>query len=70
MLWSLWILVVVANASPLLDTLPESLLPGLALMAPLQLDAWALLVLVMLFSLFDGLVSPVLYRLGVRKRPW
>jgi CDP-2,3-bis-(O-geranylgeranyl)-sn-glycerol synthase len=53
-----------------LDTVPESLLPGLLLKAPLQLDAWEVLVLVMLFSLFDGLASPMLYRLGVRKRPW
>jgi CDP-diglyceride synthetase len=58
------------DRAPLLDTVPEALLPGLALMGALQLSAWDLAVLVMLFSLLDGLVSPLLYRIGLRKRPW
>ncbi|MGD9409471.1 CDP-archaeol synthase [Thiohalocapsa sp.] len=54
----------------LLDTVPESLFPGLGLMLPLQLTALEVLVLVILFTLLDNLASPVLYRLRLRRRPW
>jgi hypothetical protein len=54
----------------ILDQVPESLLPGLGLMWPLGLGALDLLLLVMLFTLFSRLASPLLYRLRIRRRPW
>ena len=53
-----------------LDTLPESLVPGLGLMLPLGLDATDLLLLVILFTLFHWLASPLLHRLRIRRQPW
>ncbi|MCG6941371.1 MAG: CDP-archaeol synthase [Thiohalocapsa sp.] len=55
---------------PLLDTVPEALLPGLGLMLPLGLDATDLLLLVILFTVFDMLASPLLYWLHIRRQPW
>lgn len=54
----------------LLDTVPESLLPALGLMRPLQLGGGEILGLVILFSLLDAWLSPLLYRLRIRRRPW
>lgn len=54
----------------LLDTLPEALLPALALMAPLNLTGMDVLLLVMLFTLVHSLASRLLYRLRLRRRPW
>lgn len=54
----------------LLDTVPESLLPALGLMRPLHLSGVEILGLVILFSLLDALISPLLYRLRIRRRPW
>ncbi len=59
-----------SSRAALLDTVPESLLPGLGLMLPLKLAALDVLALVILFSLFDAVASPLLYRLGIRRRPW
>jgi hypothetical protein len=53
-----------------LDQVPEALLPGLGLMWPLGLDALDLVLLVILFTLFSRLASPLLYRLRIRRRPW
>jgi CDP-2,3-bis-(O-geranylgeranyl)-sn-glycerol synthase len=59
-----------SSRMPLLDTVPEALLPGLGLMVPLALGTTDLLLLVILFSLFDMLASPLLYRLRIRRQPW
>jgi CDP-2,3-bis-(O-geranylgeranyl)-sn-glycerol synthase len=53
-----------------LDTVPESLLPALGLMRPLHLGGAEILGLVILFGLLDALISPLLYRLRIRRRPW
>jgi CDP-2,3-bis-(O-geranylgeranyl)-sn-glycerol synthase len=58
------------SRAPLLDTVPEALLPGLGLMRSLELDATSLTVLVILFTVLDMLASPLLYRLRIRRRPW
>jgi CDP-2,3-bis-(O-geranylgeranyl)-sn-glycerol synthase len=52
-----------------LDQIPESLLPLLVLMEPYRLDWLDLAVLVLAFTLFSLLVSRILYRCGLRKRP-
>ncbi|WP_295542166.1 CDP-archaeol synthase [uncultured Thiohalocapsa sp.] len=54
----------------LLDTVPESLCPAVGLMQPLHLGGAEILGLVILFSLLDAWLSPLLYRLRIRRRPW
>lgn len=53
-----------------LDTMPESLLPVLLLKKPLELSLIDIMLVVALFFLLEELVSPVLYRLHIRKRPY
>lgn len=56
--------------APCLDTLPEAALPG-ALLAPcFGLAWWQVPLLVVLFHAIDRLLSPLLYRLHLRRRPW
>ncbi|MEA3276396.1 MAG: CDP-archaeol synthase [Pseudomonadota bacterium] len=52
-----------------LDQIPESLLPLLAVKGGYGLGWWDLALLVLAFVLFDILVSRILYRLHLRKRP-
>ena len=53
-----------------LDTVPESLLPILLLKEPLTLSLIDIILIVVLFFLIEELISPVLYRLHIRKRPY
>lgn len=53
-----------------LDQIPEALFPLLACYRALGLDALGVLVLVALFALAQILVSPVMYVLGIRRRPY
>lgn len=53
-----------------LDTVPESLLPTLLLKNPLTLAWIDIMLVVALFFLIEELISPVLYRLHIRKRPF
>ncbi|MDO9269768.1 MAG: CDP-archaeol synthase [Methylobacter sp.] len=53
-----------------LDTVPESLLPILLLKEPLTLSWIDIVLIVALFFLIEELISPVLYRLHIRKRPY
>lgn len=53
-----------------LDTVPESLLPIMLLKEPLALNISDTLLVVLLFFLIEELVSPVLYLLHIRKRPY
>lgn len=59
-----------SSQAPGLDQLPESLFPALAVREALQLTWWELGAVVMAFSLFGALVSPVLHRLRIRDRPY
>lgn len=52
-----------------LDQVPESLLPLLAVMEVRGLGWWDLALLVLAFTLFSLVVSRILYRLKLRKRP-
>jgi len=54
----------------ILDTLPESLLPLLLLRDDLQLSVFGGILTVALFFIFEVLISPVLFRLHIRKRPY
>jgi len=53
-----------------LDTVPESLLPILLLKQPLALSPVDIILIVALFFLIEELISPVLYRWHIRKRPY
>lgn len=59
-----------SSMAPLLDQIPESLLPALVLQRAFGLDIIGVLVLVGVFIVFELSVSVVLYRLGIRKRPY
>ena len=59
-----------SSMAPVLDQVPESLLPALVLRRTFGLDIISVLVLVGVFIVFELGVSVVLYRLGVRKRPY
>ncbi|MFO8142413.1 MAG: CDP-archaeol synthase, partial [Marinobacter sp.] len=52
-----------------LDQLPEALLPMLLAWLWLPLPLWQAVAVAVLFALSNMLVSPLLYRLGIRKQP-
>ncbi|MGH8508952.1 MAG: CDP-archaeol synthase [Gammaproteobacteria bacterium] len=60
-----------ASSSPVtgLDQIPEALFPALAALPYLELSALDVAIIVTLFFLSDIAVSPVLYRLRIRKIP-
>ncbi|MBE0437250.1 MAG: hypothetical protein IBX56_15770 [Methylomicrobium sp.] len=53
-----------------LDTIPESLLPAVLLKSQLALNGLDIAAVVLLFFTIEEFVSPVLYRLHIRKRPY
>jgi CDP-2,3-bis-(O-geranylgeranyl)-sn-glycerol synthase len=53
-----------------LDQVPESLLPLLAVMKEQGLDWWDVALLVLAFTLFSLVVSRILFRLALRKKPY
>lgn len=52
-----------------LDQLPEALLPMLMAWLWLPLLLWQAVAVAVLFALSNMLISPLLYRLGIRKQP-
>lgn len=59
-----------SSQAPLLDQIPESLLPALMLRQTFHLDALAVLLLVSLFIIADLALSRLLYSWGLRRRPY
>lgn len=55
---------------PLLDQIPESLLPALCMMHTFKLDLTSIFILVLFFTIFELTISKILYRLGIRKHPY
>ena len=53
-----------------IDQIPEALFPLLACRSMLGLDGWSIVVLVVLFGLSGILISPVMFRLGLRETPY
>jgi CDP-diglyceride synthetase len=53
-----------------LDQIPESLFPLLACRVYFQLTALDILICVLIFSVGQIILSPMLYRIGVRDRPF
>lgn len=60
----------VSSMAPLLDQIPESLFPALMMMQTFKLDISAIIQLVLMFIIIELLLSHVLYKWGVRKRPY
>lgn len=58
-----------SSQSRILDTLPESLLPMVWLKDSLGLDWKAVAMLAAVFLLIEEYISPLLYKLHIRKRP-
>lgn len=59
-----------SGRAPGLDQIPEALFPLLACYVLLPLDAVLVVLLVTLFTLGQVLLSPLMYRLGIRRRPY
>lgn len=59
-----------SNMAPLLDQFAESLFPALAVMNVFALTPLNIVLLVLAFILFDLLFSQLLYRIGLRRRPY
>jgi CDP-2,3-bis-(O-geranylgeranyl)-sn-glycerol synthase len=53
-----------------LDTCPEALLPMLVFHLPLKLNHWEILISVLIFFVLEVSISPLLYRLHIRNRPY
>jgi len=56
--------------APILDQVPESLLPALLVMDQFQLTLPAISILVVLFFILDVLLSKLFFWLGVRRKPY
>lgn len=52
-----------------LDQIPESLFPALACQSPLGLSTLDVLIIVVLFFVFDRILSPLFYKLDIRQHP-
>jgi len=59
-----------SSMAPMLDQVPESLLPAYMLMETFELDVLAVVLLVLTFIILELGLSHVLYRWGLRKRPY
>ena len=59
-----------SSMAPLLDQVPEALLPAYMMQQIFSLDAVSMTVLIIAFIIFELSVSVLLYRIGIRKRPY
>lgn len=54
----------------IVDQVPESLLPGLMMMEVFKLDLQSVLLMVLIFIIIELFLSHILYKWGIRKRPY
>lgn len=59
-----------SSMAPLLDQVPESLFPALMLMKAFNLDILTVILLVLTFVILELLLSHILYKWGMRRRPY
>ena len=59
-----------SSMAPLLDQVPESLFPALMMMDTFNLDILSVIQLVLIFVIVELVLSHILYRWGLRKRPY
>ena len=59
-----------SSMAPLLDQIPESLLPAVVMMQVFKLSPSSVFILIMIFILFDLSISQVLYKMSIRKKTY
>ena len=59
-----------SSMAPLLDQVPESLLPAVMLMDTFELDMQSIVILVCVFIIVELLLSYIFFKLGIRNRPY
>lgn len=59
-----------SSMAPLLDQVPESLFPALMMQQVFNLDTLAVIPLVLTFVIIELMLSHILYRWGLRERPY
>lgn len=59
-----------SSMAPLLDQVPESLFPAAMMMKTFDLDFLSVIQLVLTFIIVELVLSHILYRWGLRKRPY
>jgi CDP-2,3-bis-(O-geranylgeranyl)-sn-glycerol synthase len=59
-----------SSMAPLLDQVPESFIPAYMLRDVFDLDVYAVILLVLIFVIVELFLSHILYKWGVRKRPF
>ena len=59
-----------SSMAPLLDQVPESLIPAFMMRQAFSLDILSVIWLVLIFITIELLLSHILYRWGIRKRPY
>lgn len=59
-----------SSMAPLLDQVPESLLPAFMMMEIFSQTISSILLLVLIFIIFELTISHTLYKWGIRKRPY
>ena len=59
-----------SSMAPLLDQIPEALLPAVVMHAQFGLDVASVMILVLGFIALELILSRILYRLGIRKTPY
>ena len=59
-----------SSMAPLLDQVPESLLPAFMMMEVFYLDISSVVILVLIFIITELILSHILYKWGLRRRPY
>lgn len=59
-----------SSRAPLLDQIPESLIPALLVMQTFHLSATGVLYLVIIFFMIEYVLSRLFYYLGIRRKPY
>ena len=59
-----------SSMAPLLDQVPESFIPALMMRQTFNLDILSVIWLVLIFITIELLLSHILYKWGIRKRPY
>ena len=62
--------MVPSSMAPLLDQVPESLLPAMMFMDTFELDFQSIIILISVFIVLELLLSSILFKLGIRNRPY
>lgn len=59
-----------SSMAPLLDQVPESAFPAIMMMQTFNLDTQSVILLVLTFVIIELVLSHILYRWGIRNRPY